>query len=49
MKCELKNLGLLLRVLARFIRNHAKDVFGARAYWIPFKRDKPRQTEVEIL
>ena len=48
-KCELKSLGLLLRALAHVIRNHVKEICGARDCVIAFKSWKPSQTEIGIL
>ena len=49
MKCEVRTLSTLIKVLAHFEKNHVRDVFGARACVIPFRRGKPRQTDIDIL
>ena len=48
MKCEVKHLGLLWKILLNFTKNHAKDVFGARAFVVPFKKGKIKQVDLDI-
>ena len=49
MKCEYRTQSTLTKVLSYFEKNHLRDVFGARACLIPFRRGKPRQTDIDIL
>jgi hypothetical protein len=48
MKCEVKNLGLLQKVLTRFMTEHAKVVVGDRAVIVSFKKGKFSQVEINI-
>ena len=48
MKCKVKHLRLIWKILAHFMMNHAKDVFGDRAVYIPFKKGKTGQVELNI-
>ena len=48
MKCKVKHVGLLWKILAHFMTNHAKDVLGARASYITFKKRKMSQVDTNI-
>ena len=49
MKCEVKkNLGLFWKILSHFMKNHAKDVFGARGFVISFRKGEIKQVDLNI-
>jgi hypothetical protein len=49
MKCEVKHVGLLRKIIAQFMTNHSKDVLGAKAVYVTFKKRKMSQVEINIL
>ena len=48
LKREVKNSGLLWKIISNFTKNHSKDVFGARASVIPFGKGKLKQVDLDI-
>ena len=47
-KCKRKHVSLFRKVLAHLMTNHAKNVLGAKAAHIPFKKKKTSQVDINV-